>query len=74
VRQSFLLVTIGLAIGVAGAVIAGRLIAEFLVGSSTDPLVIAVVVLILFLVALLASAIPARRAAAADPMVSLRAE
>jgi putative ABC transport system permease protein len=73
-RQSFLLVAIGLAIGVAGAVIAGRLISEFLFGGSTDALVIAVVALVLFLVALLASAIPARRGAAADPMVSLRAE
>ena len=37
-----------------------------------DPIMLAVAVLMLGLVALLASAIPARRAARVDPMVALR--
>jgi predicted permease len=42
--------------------------------SPTDPVIITAVVLLVLFIALLASYIPARRAAAADPMTSLRTE
>jgi putative ABC transport system permease protein len=41
---------------------------------STDPLTFALIAALLTLIALLASYIPARRAARIDPMVSLRCE
>lgn len=69
------LVLIGLAIGVAAALAATRLLASQLLGvSATDPLVFVAVPVLLALVAALACFLPARQAAAVDPMVALRAE
>jgi ABC-type lipoprotein release transport system permease subunit len=51
------------------------MVRTFLFGlSPADPLTLVTVPLLLVAVALLASLIPARRAATADPMTSLRAE
>jgi predicted permease len=75
VRNGLVLVGTGVVLGLAGALVAGRLIASFLFGlSPADPLTLAAVPLLLVVVTLAASAVPARRAAAADPMTSLRAE
>jgi ABC-type antimicrobial peptide transport system permease subunit len=66
---------IGLVLGIIGAVAAGRLTGTLLAGvGSTDPLTFVVVALIFGLVALLASVIPARRAARVDPMEAVRYE
>jgi hypothetical protein len=74
-RRGLSLVGIGISLGVIGAVVAGYLIRSFLFGSSAvDPLVFAVVPIVLIAVALVASIVPAWRAATADPMASLRAE
>jgi predicted permease len=74
-RHSVIVVATGVAIGLIVALAAGRLVAGFLFGlNPADPLTLVAVPLVLILVALLASAIPARRAAAADPMASLRVE
>ena len=68
-------VAIGAAIGVAAALAASRAIASQLFGvSRADPLTIAAVVATLIGVALVASAIPARRAAAVDPTRALQSE
>jgi hypothetical protein len=68
-------VAAGAAIGVGGALAATRVLASQLVDvSPTDPLTIAAVVATLFGVALVASAVPARRAAITDPSRALRAE
>ena len=68
-------VAIGTAIGVVAALAASRVIASQLFGvSRTDPLTIAAVVATLIGVALLASAVPARRAAAIDPTRALQSE
>jgi predicted permease len=75
VRNGLVLAAVGIAIGVVAAVAAGQMVRTFLFGlSPADPLTLVTVPLLLVAVALLASLIPARRAATADPMTSLRAE
>jgi putative ABC transport system permease protein len=62
-------------IGLAAAFLLTRLIRSLLFGvQATDPITFAAISLLLFLIALLASYIPARRAARIDPMISLRSE
>jgi len=68
-------VAIGAVVGVAAALGASRVLSSQLFGvSPTDPLTIAAVVATLIGVALLASAVPARRAAAVDPTRALQSE
>jgi predicted permease len=69
------LTSIGLVIGVVGALLLTRLARGLLFGvSATDPATLASVAVILAVVALLASFIPARRATRVDPLVALREE
>jgi len=68
-------VTIGLAIGLAGAIGLTRLLQGLLFGVQPgDPLTFAFVAGILALAALAASMVPANRAARVDPLVALRSE
>jgi predicted permease len=68
-------VGLGLAIGVATALVLTRLVKNLLFGlSPTDPYVIGGSAATLLLVALLASYMPARRAARVDPVTALRHE
>jgi len=74
-KQGFKLTLIGLAFGLAGAFAMTRLIRSRLHDiSPADPLTFVCVSLLLAGVALLASYIPARRAAKIDPMEALRYE
>jgi len=74
-RQGVLVVVPGTIAGVLAAFAIARLAGGFLVGvTPTDPLTYAGVVLMLAMVALAASYIPARRATKVDPMVALRYE
>jgi putative ABC transport system permease protein len=66
---------VGLAAGTAGALALSRWLgAQLYEVSSTDPVVFAGVGIVLVVVAILASGIPARRAARVDPAVALRSE
>jgi hypothetical protein len=68
-------VTIGVVVGIALALAAGRLIATLLYGiQPTNPFVIAGVAGVLLLVAGVAALAPAWRAARVDPVTALRAE
>jgi putative ABC transport system permease protein len=74
-KEASVLAAIGLAIGVGGAVIVGRAMQTTLYGvGAIDFWVIAVVATILFMTAMFASYLPARRAAAIDPMRALRTD
>jgi putative ABC transport system permease protein len=69
------LVLLGLAIGIGASLAATRLLRSQLFGvQPADPLSYAGVAIVLALVALVACYIPARRAAAVDPIVALRQE
>lgn len=75
IGQGMTLAAIGLAIGIAGALAATRLLASQLYGvSASDPAILIVVAALLALVALFACWIPARRAARVDPLIALRYE
>jgi ABC-type antimicrobial peptide transport system permease subunit len=64
----------GCGLGVLGSLAASRVVSSFLFGvSATDPFIYIVCVVIMMLMALLASALPAARAASADPIEALRA-
>ncbi len=73
VREGMTLVSIGLGVGAAGAVMATRLLRATLFETNVyDPLTFVTVPIALGIVALVASYLPARRAAAVDPIAALR--
>jgi predicted permease len=68
-------VALGVAIGVAGAIGAGRFLSSLLFGVPPyDAIILAIAVMALFSTGVLANWLPARRAARVDPMVSLRTD
>jgi putative ABC transport system permease protein len=68
-------VLLGLGIGLVAALSLSRLVQHFLFGvGAADPVAIAVVLVVLALAAVLASLVPALRAARVSPMQALRAE
>jgi putative ABC transport system permease protein len=75
IGQGVTLVAAGLAVGIVGALLLTRLLATLLFGiTPTDPLTFAAAPLVLILTAIVASYLPARRAARVDPVVALRTE
>jgi putative ABC transport system permease protein len=75
VMHGLKLAAIGVAIGLFGAFALTRVIESLLFGiSTTDPTTFGAIALLLLLVSLLSSFIPARRATKVDPMTALRYE
>ncbi len=75
VRQGLGVALAGIVAGLAGAAGVTRLLEASLFGvESTDPLTFGVVSLLLFAVAVIASYLPARRAASVDPLAALHYE
>ncbi|MEK6300647.1 MAG: ABC transporter permease [Acidobacteriota bacterium] len=73
--QGMLLAIIGVAVGAAAAFFLGRFIEMLLFGVSGRDLTTFIgIPIVLLLVSLLASYVPARRATRVDPMIALRAE
>jgi len=74
-REGFVMLGAGLAIGILLAVGIGKVVSGLLyeVGA-LDPVAFTIAPLLLAVAALLATWFPARRAARVDPMVALRAE
>ncbi len=74
-KQGVTLTAVGLAFGLAGALVLGRSLSSLLFGvGATDPLSFAAVSVVLLSVGAIASYIPARRATKTDPMAALRYE
>jgi predicted permease len=74
-RETLLVVSIGIAIGIPLALAGTRLIRGMLFGlGAADPVVIVSASILLLAVATLAGYLPARRAARVDPMIALRHE
>ena len=74
-RQAAAMLMAGLAIGLGLAYLTSRLVGTLLYGVKPhDPWIMTAVTLVLFVGGLAAAFIPARRAAAVDPMVALKSE
>jgi putative ABC transport system permease protein len=75
VSQGLSLTIGGALVGVVAAVLVTRVLSALLFGvSALDPLTFAVVLVVLVVVATLASYVPARRAARVDPLIAMRGD
>ncbi len=73
--QTLTLVAAGATIGITGGLIVTRMVTNLLYGvSAVDPVTFVGMPLVLLLVALMASYLPARRVTKIDPMIALRCE
>jgi len=71
-REGLVLIGVGLALGAIGALVLRKSLESQLFGvRASDPLVLATVTLVLAIVAIIACAVPARRATKIDPIVAL---
>jgi putative ABC transport system permease protein len=74
-RGAFWQVGIGLALGIPAAIVAGKLMTDQLFGVKPwDPVMLTMATGLLLVTALVASLIPARRAASVEPMIALRSD
>ena len=74
-RETLILLGIGIVIGIPATLIATHLVRSQLFGlSSSDPLTISAATIAIILVTVLAGYVPARRATKIDPLVALRYE
>ena len=74
-KEGMTLVAVGVALGVAAALMLTRLLEGMVYGVKVrDPLIFAIVNLLMVVVSLAACYVPARRATRVDPLVALRYE
>jgi putative ABC transport system permease protein len=72
-RQAGAMMTIGIGLGIVGAVLMSRMLASLLFGvNALDPAIYLAVSILLAIVAACAVAVPSRRATRIDPLVALR--
>ena len=71
--ESLVVVAVGVALGLAGAVAAGRFVTTILFGlEPTDAITMGMAVVLIVAVTVVAAYVPAKRASRVDPMVALR--
>lgn len=74
-RETLLLVLVGVLIGVPAAIASTRLVSSLLYGlKPTDPITVVVAILVIVVSAILAGFLPARAASRVDPTVALKYE
>ena len=74
-RRTIAQLSVGVAIGMAGALAVGQLLQTLIAGiSPRDPLTLVLVTLLLTFVAVAATLLPARRATRIEPLTALRSE
>jgi ABC-type antimicrobial peptide transport system permease subunit len=74
-RDSLVMVGLGIGVGLGAAVVAGRLITSLLFGlAPTDAITLTTAVAVMVGVSALAGYLPARVASRVDPMIALRYE
>ena len=74
-KESLMLIAVGLAIGLPASWAAGRLVSSQLFGMTPDdPLTLSVAVVLLSVVGALSGYLPARKASRVDPLIALRYE
>jgi ABC-type antimicrobial peptide transport system permease subunit len=74
-RQSLVMIVVGVVIGSIAALAGGRVMLRMVEGMTpTEPLTFALTILVLVAAALFASYVPARRASRIDPIAALRQE
>jgi ABC-type antimicrobial peptide transport system permease subunit len=72
-REALMLVSVGIVAGIAIAILGGRGLQSLLYDTSrTDPLVLGAAALVMLVIALMATLLPARSASKADPASLLR--
>jgi ABC-type antimicrobial peptide transport system permease subunit len=71
-RQSVLIVSVGIGVGLVLAFLVAQAAGSFVVVSVLDPATYAIVAIVLALAAMGSCYLPARRAMAVEPMVALR--
>jgi predicted lysophospholipase L1 biosynthesis ABC-type transport system permease subunit len=75
VRQGLVITAVGVVIGLTAAALAARALSAYLFGvEPIDPISFSVVAILLAMVSLIACAVPAWRAANADPLSAIRQE
>lgn len=74
-RQGMILATVGIGTGFAAAIVGARFVSSLVYGiSASDPVTYLTIAAVLFVVAILAALVPARRATSLDPTIALRYE
>jgi len=75
IAEGLMIVAIGAPLGILGSLVLSRLVATQLFGVSPhDPVTLIAASLMIAIIAVVASWLPARRAARVDPIVALRAD